>query len=299
MDTIQPWSQMGQGYRAGQSYFQQRPFNRAQPPGQTQVPGQAQIPGQAQNPVMPDITQQMEWLNGLSREERLEAKRLELQANFSFEGFQVVRREFTSHSFDPTMTVRLNSVTFNNSCISKLEDATYIHFMIHPTKQQLVIRSVSEGARDAIRWCIAKDSKRKSRQISCEKFTTKLIAMMNWDPAYYYKIQGIKIKYEGEEMYLFDLKSEEHYLYQHRDPVTGKIPRAKAILPEEWEHSFGMSVEEHAASTEVDLKDGFNDVSLDDDEEDFSAPAQEQIMSESKEPVQFSDQQYSGQQTGN
>ena len=32
----------------------------------------------------------------LSREERLEAKRLAEEANFSFEGYQVVRREFIS-----------------------------------------------------------------------------------------------------------------------------------------------------------------------------------------------------------
>ena len=114
MDTMQPWNQMGPGYRQGQGYFQQRPFNRTQPPGQ----------GQPQNPVAPDTTQQMEWLSGLSRDEKIEAKRLALQANFSFEGYQVVRREFISHQFDPAMTIRGTSITFNNSCISKLEDAT-------------------------------------------------------------------------------------------------------------------------------------------------------------------------------
>jgi len=31
------------------------------------------------------------------------------------------------------MTIRGNSITFNNSCISKLEDATYIQFLINPT----------------------------------------------------------------------------------------------------------------------------------------------------------------------
>ena len=112
MDTMQPWNKMGQGYRTGQGYFQQRPFNRAQPPGHTQ-------PG----PAMPDTTQQMEWLSGLSRDEKIEAKRLALQANFSFEGYQVVRREFISHQFDPAMTIRGASITFNNSCISRLEDA--------------------------------------------------------------------------------------------------------------------------------------------------------------------------------
>ena len=145
MDTMQPWNNMGQGF------FRQRPFNRTQT---DQSAGQTH---EQQNP--PDTTQQVEWLSGLSREEKLEAKRLALQASFSFEGYQVVRREFISHQFDPAMTVRWTGITFNNACISKLEDATYIHFLINPTEMKLLIRSVSEGARDAVRWCIVKGEK--------------------------------------------------------------------------------------------------------------------------------------------
>lgn len=252
MDTMQPWNQMGQGYRTGQGYFQQRPFNRAQPPGQGQ-------PGSG----MPDTSQQMEWLSGLSRDEKLEAKRLALQANFSFEGYQVVRREFISHQFDPAMTIRGTSITFNNSCISRLEDATYIHFLINPTEMRLLIRAVNEGARDAIRWCVIKGDKRKSRQISCRLFTTKLYEMMGWDPLYRYKMQGMKINYEGEDMYLFDLKAVECFLPQKRDPKTGKIPRPQAVLPEEWDNSYGMSVDEHMASTQVDLENGYTDAVVD------------------------------------
>ena len=253
MDTMQPWNQMGPGYRQGQGYFQQRPFNRTQPPGQ----------GQPQNPVAPDTTQQMEWLSGLSRDEKIEAKRLALQANFSFEGYQVVRREFISHQFDPAMTIRGTSITFNNSCISRLEDATYIHFLINPTEMRLLIRAVNEGARDAIRWCVIKGDKRKSRQISCRLFTTKLYEMMGWDPLYRYRRQGMKINYEGEDMYLFDLRAVECFLPQKRDPKTGKIPKPQAVLPEEWENSYGMSVDEHMASTQVDLENGYTDAVLD------------------------------------
>ena len=260
MDTMQPWNNMGQGY------FRQRPFNKAQPTGQIdgqshgQSPGQStsQPTGQTQgNP--PDTTQQVEWPSGLSREEKLEAKRPALQASFSFEGYQVVRREFISHQFDPAMTVRWTGITFNNACISKLEDATYIHFLINPTEMKLLIRSVSEGARDAVRWCIVKGEKRKSRKISCKPFTERLYDMMGWNPQYRYKMQGMKIKYGGEDMYLFDLNAVECFVPQHRDPKTGKVPRAQAILPKEWENSYGMSVEEHSASTQVDLEVGYSD----------------------------------------
>lgn len=255
MDKNQPWNQMGQGYRPGQGYFQQRPFSRPTPQNAGMGAGQGTNHGQT-----PDLTQQMEWLGGLSREDRLEAKRLQLQANFSFEGFQVVRREFMSHRFDPAMTVRGNSISFNNACISKLENATYIHFLINPTLMMLVIRAVDAGERDAVRWCVLKGDKRKSRTISCRLFTEKLYAMMNWNPEYRYKMQGMKIQYEGENLYLFDLNAVECFLPQHRDPNTGKRTSQKAVLPEEWQGQFGMTMEEHHASTQVDLKNGFSEV---------------------------------------
>ena len=247
MDNMQPWDQMRQGL-SGQGYFQQRPFNRV-PPGQAQQPAQAPL-------QRPDTARQVEWLSGLSREEKLEAKRLEIQANFSFDGYQVVRREFISHQFDPAMTIRGTSITFNSACISKLENATYIHFLINPTEMRLLIRAVSEGARDAIRWCIVKGDKRKSREITCKPFTKKLYEMMNWDPMYRYKMQGMKITCEGEDMYLFDLKAVECFIPQHRDPVTGKIPRAEVRLPDGWAgNNYGMSVEEHEAPLESESEE--------------------------------------------
>lgn len=113
-----------------------------------------------------------------------------------------------SHRFDPAMTIRGNSITFNNSCISKLEDATYIQFLINPTERKLAIRPCDEGARDAVRWCVVKGDKRKSREITCRPFTTKLYDLMGWESIYRYKLQGMRINYQGESLYLFDLSAK-------------------------------------------------------------------------------------------
>lgn len=234
MDNIYPWDRQGQSYRPERQTPPWQPYQPTQPP---QPPQQSRI--------------------GLTREERQEAKRLAEEARFSFSGYQVVRREFISHRFDPAMTIRGNSITFNNSCISKLEDATYVQFLINPTERKLAIRPCDEGARDAVRWCVVKGDKRKSREISCRPFTSKLYELMGWEEVYRYKLQGMRINYNGESLYLFDLRSKEAFLPQSKDPDTGKRGPSKAILPQEWLDSFGMAVDEHTCSTRIDLSEGF------------------------------------------
>ena len=197
----------------------------------------------------------------MTREERNEAKRIFEEKNFDPTKYQVVRREFTVHRFDPAMTVKGNSITFNNACIGKLESTVYIQFLINPEDAKLAIRPCHEDDRDAIRWCVAKDDKRKSREISCEKFAGRLYKLMGWDTMYRYKLQGSKIDYKGEPLYLFDLTGWEAYLPQPKnlDPEEKK-KRSKPMLPAEWENSFGLSVEAHAASTQIDLEESFMDI---------------------------------------
>lgn len=207
----------------------------------------------------------------LSREEQLEARRLAEESNFSYAGYQVVRREFISHRFDPAMTVRANSVTFNNACIKALENATYVQLLINPTEKKLLVRRCDSGARDAIRWCVVKEDTRKSRQITCKPFAERLFAMMGWENDYRYRFQGMRIRYYDDEMYLFDLSADERFAPQKRDE-NGKRILSAPMLPENWSGNYGLSVEEHDMSTKVDFLDGFVTAS----EVEKNAPAPEE-----------------------
>ena len=196
----------------------------------------------------------------LSKEEREEAQRIAMEAGFTFDGYQVVRREFFSHKYDPSLTIKGNSIIFNNACISKLEQVIYVQVLVNPSTEKLVIRPCEEGARDAIRWCIAKEDKRKSRQITCGLFTAKLYEMMGWEALYRYKLQGTKINYQGEQLYVFDLTSTEIFLPAVKDPENpeAKSRRSAAVYPKNWRDSFGIPVLEHAASTQINLLEGYS-----------------------------------------
>ncbi len=216
----------------------------------------------------------------LSKEEREEAERIALEAGFSFDGYQVVRREFFSHRFDPTLTIKGNSIIFNNACISRLDRVIYVQVLVNPTAEKLVIRPCSEGARDAIRWCVTRDDKRKSRQITCGLFTAKLYDMMGWEALYRYKLQGTRINYQGEQLYVFDLTSTEAFLPSVKETdESGTVKRKKAVpmYPANWRDSFGIPVQEHAASTQINLLEGYAFMETDAKAE-LSLPKPEEII---------------------
>ena len=71
-----------------------------------------------------------------------DAKAEELESTFSYDGYQVVRKELFAHLRDPAIVIRKDSITFNTACISGLEDvftyeldADHINFMSIPDIQ--------------------------------------------------------------------------------------------------------------------------------------------------------------------
>lgn len=66
----------------------------------------------------------------------------------------------------------------------------------------------------------------------------------------------MRIKYYQDEMYLFDLSADERFAPMKKDE-NGKRIVSAPVLPEHWNGSYGMYVEEHDMSTKVDFLDGF------------------------------------------
>ena len=160
--------------------------------------------------------------------ENIDQKALELAQDFSYDGFQVVRRELFAHLREPAVVIRRDSVTFNTACIAGLEDAVYIQILVNPEDKRMVVRKCEENDKDALRWCIAKPDKRKSRKMSNKIFSAMLYDMMGWSMDCRYKILGHKITHEGETIYVFDLLETEIFM----DTKRKKRVAEGTILPE-------------------------------------------------------------------
>lgn len=216
-----------------------------------------------------------------------DAKAEELESTFSYDGYQVVRKELFAHLRDPAIVIRKDSITFNTACISGLEDVVYVHVMFNSDLKRIVVRGCDENDKDALRWCIAKSDKRKSRKMSNKLFSAMMYDMMGWDTDCRYKILGHKITHEDETMYIFDLLETEIFMdtkrkkqvktessakettvststdqtpEQQQDEIAAKVARKLnriPFYPKGWKDSFGLPVEEHKKALETNLTDGY------------------------------------------
>lgn len=220
--------------------------------------------------------------------ENVDQKALELAQDFSYDGYQVVRRELFAHLREPAVVIRRDSVTFNTACIAGLEDAVYIQILVNQDNKRMVVRKCEENDKDALRWCIEKPDKRKSRKMSNKLFSAMMYDMMGWNTDCRYKILGHKITHENETMYIFDLLETEIFMdtkrkkkanpdslekkeelvtaetdqtpEQNQEEIAAKVARKLnriPFYPKDWKDSFGLSVEEHKKALETNLTDGY------------------------------------------
>ena len=214
--------------------------------------------------------------------EIVDQKAIELAEDFSYEGYQVVRRELFAHLREPAVVIRRDSVTFNTACIAGLEDAVYIQILVNQDNKRMVVRKCEENDKDALRWCVAKPDKRKSRKMTNRIFSAMMYEMMGWNLDCRYKILGHKITFEDETIYVFDLMETEIFLdikgkrakkdtesqttienanniEETASSDTEEIKRKNRIpfYPKEWKDSFGLPVEEHRKALEINMLDGY------------------------------------------
>lgn len=141
----------------------------------------------------------------------VEERRKELESTFSYDGYRVVRKELFAHMRDPAVTIRPDSITFNTACIAGLEDVVYVQISINEELKRITVEGCNENDKDALRWCVAKPDKRRSRKMTCRDFSDSLYELMGWDKSKRYKVLGYRIEFEGKMLYVFDLTVPEEF----------------------------------------------------------------------------------------
>ena len=179
---------------------------------------------------------------------------IEIDDDFSFDGYQVVRGEFFSHIFEPSLTFNNYKVQVNTACIKKLPEFDYVQIMVNPDEKKLAVRPCTEDEKDSFRWCSA-TAKRSPKQITCRMCYAKVFTLMGWQIDYKYKLLGqLKIA-NGQYLFVFDLNAPEIYKRTVKDDGKATISRSPVFL-EEWKNDFGIPVSEHKSAMQIGIFNG-------------------------------------------
>lgn len=185
---------------------------------------------------------------------------------FSYDGYQILRRELFARIREPAVVIRTDSLTFNTACINGLEDTVYIDILINTAKKSIAIMRSDCDSRDAQRWCIDRPDKRKTRRIKSTRFTQRIYDLMNWSDKCRYKVNGEKKDLKEGTVYFFDLQKCDIIFEKKKktkaevlsEPPGTELPpeeRAarqaeeqrmteKPFYPDDWGNSFGVPVDQ-------------------------------------------------------
>ena len=181
---------------------------------------------------------------------------VEFGDDFDYEGYQVVRREFFAHMYEPAASFNNCKFYVNQACLTKFPDVDYVQVLINQETKTLALRPCEPGARDSFAWSSIVKGKKKPKPITCKLFFAKVVTMLDWNPDFRYKLLGRLIHANGEYLLAFDLTATEVYqriLQEGAKPKRSRTP----IYPASWQNQFGLPYYEHRQSMEINIFDGY------------------------------------------
>lgn len=174
-----------------------------------------------------------------------------VKEDIDFDNFQVVRKEFFSHTYDYSLSIRPDHIRFSASLVKRLANVYDVQFLMNPTQKRLIVRPCGSDDKDAVHWAYnrAKDGKKASRDIGSQFFSMKIYELFNWNTNYRYKVSGTIVESKGEMVVVFNFNDQEAFELGARG--------GNSMLPEEWRSSFGLPLPEHERNLKVSVLDGY------------------------------------------
>ena len=196
-------------------------------------------------------------------------------------GFQVVGASMFSQAFEPVVRLKQSSISFNATCISKLNTMTadengpilqrcqYVELLFNPVERMLAVRPCSKDHPNAIRW--AKDNG-TSNPLGAKAFCSILFDMLNWDESYAFRVPAMLRTRGNEKILFFDLDNYIGHATAAAPDAPDEAP-PEIIEPEHEEENlqgFFYAADEDEAAEIIE------------DQEDLERRVQERIEQEKR-----------------
>ena len=180
---------------------------------------------------------------------------IELGDSPVFDDFQVVRRKFFAHIYEPSITFSKWQFYVNKACLNKFPDVNFVQVLVNRSKKIVALRPCLESACDSLCWC-SQSEKRNPRQTTSRGFFALIFPLMGWNLNNRYKVLGKLVHANGMYLLAFDLKTADNYPCVSGEGESIKFSR-KPVYSEEEPGSFGITLSEHEKSLQIDLFDDY------------------------------------------
>ena len=197
-----------------------------------------------------------------------EERRLEIERAFNPDRCKVIRKELFAGLRDPAVMIRDGNITFNTACINDFESVVYVKLLYDENLRFLSVTECDKNDKHALRWCVARTDKRKSRRMRCPDFTGPLFAKLGWSTKCRYKMLGYKINFEDKPYYVFDLnvpqifnekpKKGEEELDENGEVV--EVDTRTGFYPDDIANTFGVPMAQYKKETEITDMDGYVEI---------------------------------------
>lgn len=135
-----------------------------------------------------------------------EIEQSRVESHFDLSGFEVVRSQFFSTRYNPSLTLSDGRITFNTACLRKFKDVEYVELLLNTVEKCIAIRPCDKDNPNAIRWGKIKDGKWIVLPKSCKGLSEPLYNMMKWIDEYKYRFAGQYHANGEEQILIFDLE---------------------------------------------------------------------------------------------
>lgn len=128
----------------------------------------------------------------------------------NLDGFQIVNSSLFSTLSSPSMTIWIDSVSFNQAAYQALNNCEAISIMVNNKSRSILIGTVLSSSPNAVMWKKSKDFVKYSK-ISCATFTHQLFEEWQLDSRVRYKAVGRMVQADKKVMILFEFSMAEKW----------------------------------------------------------------------------------------
>lgn len=166
---------------------------------------------------------------------------------------QRVRGDFLCPTYKPRITLALDSVTFNMSCVNLFPNDQHIVISVDEENQRIYVEPTMYYDRDGLKFAILKNKRNNPRKCMARPFCSMVYEMMGWHRLAKYRALAIFQEFGDKKIMVFNLDECIQTFTEVFESDDGKTKRkVSIIMPDGWRGRFGYSIEELEDKTRID-----------------------------------------------